>query len=75
LIFIIKKIFPVFYFINKQDYNECDVVLFENIPILNNFYPFRIRDSLQLHYQKVDSFLAPRRPTNGTIEIYLKKQE
>ncbi len=48
-----------------------DVVLFEHIPTLNNFYPFRVRDSLQLHYQKVDSFLAPRRgETQGMIEVY-----
>jgi hypothetical protein len=51
-----------------------DVVLFEYIPTLNNFYPFRVRDSLISHYQKVDSFLAPRREgdTDGIIEIYKK---
>ncbi|RYY53920.1 MAG: hypothetical protein EOO09_16285, partial [Chitinophagaceae bacterium] len=38
-----------------------DVVLFEHIPNLNNFYPFRVRDALQKHYQKIDSFMAPRR--------------
>jgi len=31
-----------------------DIVLFENIPALNNFYPFRVRDSLRLHYNLVD---------------------
>ncbi|MET0635093.1 MAG: hypothetical protein ABWZ25_03630 [Chitinophagaceae bacterium] len=50
-----------------------DLVLFEYIPNLNNFYPFRVRDSLQLHYQKIDSFAAPRRgDTQGLIEIYAK---
>ena len=65
---------------NKQCDNFCndiknkkyDVVLFEYIPSLNNFYPFRVRDSLQVYYKKTDSFLAPRRPTNGTIEVYVK---
>lgn len=48
-----------------------DLVLFEYIPSLNNFYPFRVRDSLMKHYQKVDSFVAPRRgDTQGMIEIY-----
>jgi len=51
---------------------KYDVVLYEYIPSLNNFYPFRVRDSLQIYYKKVDSFLAPRRPTNGTIEVYVK---
>jgi hypothetical protein len=51
-----------------------DLVLFEHIPNLNNFYPFRVRDSLLRHYQRVDSFLAPRRgvETKGMIEVYVK---
>ncbi|TDX01925.1 hypothetical protein [Dinghuibacter silviterrae] len=50
-----------------------DLVLFEYVPGLNNFYPFRVRDSLKVHYVLVDSFLAPRRPTNGVVEVYRKK--
>jgi hypothetical protein len=50
-----------------------DLVLFEYIPTLNNFYPFRVRDSLVVHYQKVDSFFAPRRgDTKGVIEVYVR---
>ena len=51
-----------------------DVVLFEYIPTLNNFYPFRVRDSLIRNYNKVDSFYAPRRgsDTKGMIEVYTK---
>jgi hypothetical protein len=59
-------------FCNKIKNRNYNVVLFENIPSLNNFFPFRIRDSLQVYYHKADSFLAPRRPTNGTIEVYIK---
>jgi hypothetical protein len=52
---------------------EYDLVLFEYIPTLNNFYPFRVRDSLINHYQKVDSFYAPRRgDVKGYIEVYVK---
>jgi hypothetical protein len=49
-----------------------DLVLFEYIPGLNNFFPFRVRDSLQVYYRKVDSFYAPRRgpETMGNIEVY-----
>ncbi|MFL5739173.1 MAG: hypothetical protein ACJ75B_03075 [Flavisolibacter sp.] len=51
-----------------------DLVLFEYIPTLNNFYPFRIRDSLQVYYQKADSFFAPRRgDTKGMIEVFVRK--
>jgi len=50
-----------------------DLVLFEYIPNLNNFYPFRIRDSLKTEYHLIDSFMAPRRgDTKGTIEVYIK---
>ncbi|HWK04067.1 MAG TPA: hypothetical protein VNS58_10580 [Puia sp.] len=49
-----------------------DLVLFENIPTLNNFFPFRTRDSLRLHYRLADSFMAPRRgDTKGEIEVYI----
>jgi len=51
--------------------HEYDLVLFEYIPTLNNFYPFRVRNSLLLNYHKVDSFYAPRRgDTRGVIEVY-----
>jgi hypothetical protein len=51
-----------------------DLILFEYIPTLNNFYPFRVRDSLRLHYPQVDSFPAPRRgvETRGVIEVFVR---
>jgi hypothetical protein len=50
-----------------------DLVLFEYIPNLNNFYPFRVRNTLQSQYRKIDSFPAPRRgDTQGVIEVYSK---
>lgn len=54
--------------------NEYDLVLFEYIPSLNNFYPFRVRDTLLQYYNKIDAFPAPRRgETAGAIEVYIKK--
>lgn len=47
-----------------------DLVIFEYIPTLNNFYPFSIRDKLRQHYVQVDSFDAPRIVYPGTIEVY-----
>ncbi len=51
-----------------------DLVLFEYIPTLNNFYPFRVRDSLRLEYRQIDSFPAPRRgvETQGVIEVFVR---
>ncbi|RYG06231.1 MAG: hypothetical protein EOO02_01285 [Chitinophagaceae bacterium] len=52
---------------------EYDIVLFEHIKNLNNFYPFRIRNVLKDQYKLVDSFQAPRRgDTQGLIEVYVK---
>jgi hypothetical protein len=64
---------------NRQlaDYNakirskHYDVVIYEYAPTLNNFFPFAIREELKKNYRQVDSFLAPRRPTNATIEVYV----
>jgi hypothetical protein len=50
-----------------------DIVLYEYVPILNNFYPFEIRDSLEKYYRKVDSFPGPRRNDYSLIEVYTKK--
>jgi hypothetical protein len=50
-----------------------DLVLFENIETLNNFYPFRTRKILKDNYRLVDSFNAPRRGnTQGLIEVYVR---
>ena len=50
-----------------------DVVIYEHLPNLNNFYPFVIRQDLQEHYQQVRAFEAPRSLYLGTIEIYFRK--
>jgi hypothetical protein len=60
-------------FESRISQHAYDLVLFEYIPVLNNFYPFRVRDSLQVHYQKIDSFAAPRRGEAGSvIEVYAR---
>jgi hypothetical protein len=61
-------------FENRIRTHYYDLVLFEYIPHLNNFYPFRVRDSLRLHYVQADSFPAPRRgaETAGTIEVFVR---
>lgn len=52
---------------------EYDLILFEYVPTLNNFYPFRVRDTLLNYYQKIDSFPAPRAGnTQGVIEVFFK---
>ncbi|HYF33151.1 MAG TPA: hypothetical protein VD993_18630 [Chitinophagaceae bacterium] len=50
-----------------------DMVLFEYIPYLNNFYPYQVRECLEQNYKKIDSFVAPRKPTpNAWVEVWVK---
>ncbi len=62
-------------FIERIKNNYYDYVLYEYIPYLNNFYPYKIREALQEYYNQVDLFPAPRKPTNHAwIEIYRKPE-
>jgi len=55
----------------EQD--KYDVFLFEVVPSLDDFYPEDIRTILQKNYQLVDTFLAPRKEEDSTIEVYLRR--
>jgi hypothetical protein len=50
-----------------------DLVLFEVIPNLNNFYPNEVRIELKRSYELIDTFQAPRRKTTEIIEVYRKR--
>lgn len=60
---------------SKIENHHYDLVLFEVIPFLNNFYPDEVRECLQNNYELIDSFLAPRQIQNSQIEIYLKPKK
>ncbi|MEQ8470489.1 MAG: hypothetical protein RIC35_04855 [Marinoscillum sp.] len=56
--------------VSRQEY---DIVLFQDIPNLEHFFPYEVRDSLRNTYQLQDSFLAPRKMENSTVEVYVRK--
>lgn len=61
-------------FVNRIRNNFYDLVIYEYIPYLNNFYPYQVRDALLNNYQRVDTFVAPRNPSNHAwIEVYIRK--
>ncbi len=63
-------------FCDRIKSNYYDLVMFEYIPYLNNFYPFQVRDSLLQYYDKVDVFTAPRKPSlQAWVEIYVPKKK
>jgi hypothetical protein len=57
---------------DKIQKKEYDVVLFEVMPDVDNFFPFDVRECLQLHYQKVDTFAAPTGYQTDFIEVYVR---
>jgi hypothetical protein len=62
-------------FCDRVKNNYYDLVLFEYIPYLNNFYPFQVRDSLLQYYDRIDVFTAPRKPSlQAWVEVYVKKK-
>ena len=63
-------------FFEQRITNEYyDLVLFEVIPDLNNFYPFGIREVLQEHYKMINQFQAPRDKTYEVVEVYVRKAD
>lgn len=61
-------------FTDRIEQNHYDVVLYEYIPYLNNFNPYKVRESLQANYKKIDSFPAPRNPSaQAWVEVYVRK--
>jgi len=53
---------------------EYDIVLFEYLRGLNNFYPFEVRDCLRENYELVDEFPAPRSDGYSPLEVYVRKK-
>jgi hypothetical protein len=60
-------------FVKKVDEEFYDLVLFESVPSLNNFYPYDVRNKLLEKYDRVDSFIAPRKVEDSTIEVFVKR--
>ena len=53
-----------------------DIVLFQSIPGLDNFFPYAIQNELKQYYQLIDTFEAPRKRSEGYsfIEVYVRKK-
>lgn len=53
--------------------SEYDLVIFQEIPSLNGFFPPEIRACLLENYHLSDRFLAPRIPMDSYIEVFIPK--
>jgi len=59
-------------FCERIEHQEYDMVLFEEIPYLNQFYPEEVRIALLKNYKMVNRFIAPREKAGAFIEVYIK---
>lgn len=63
------------FFVQRIESGYYDIVLYEYIPYLNNFYPYKVREALLRHYELADRFTAPRKPTTDAwIEVFVKRK-
>lgn len=60
-------------FCGKISRGEYDLILFEDIPNVNQFYPYEVRDCIKDNYKFKFKFLAPRVPEISYIEVYTKE--
>lgn len=60
-------------FCDKVSKKEYDIILFEDIPNVNQFYPYEVRDCIREQYTFKFKFLAPRVPEISYIEVYTKE--
>jgi hypothetical protein len=55
----------------KVSNKSYDLVLFERIPSLTEFYPTEVRSELSKDYVLVDTFLAPRKLEDSYIDVFV----
>lgn len=61
-------------FRDKVERGEYDVIMFEDIPDVNQFYPYEVRDCVRRNYHMKFRFIAPRIPEISYIEVYTKER-
>lgn len=60
---------------NNIENNYYDLVLFQTIDHLNNFYPNDVKVCLDEHYQLIDTFIAPRQIQDAQIHVFIRKNK
>jgi hypothetical protein len=60
-------------FCGRVSRKEYDIIMFEDIPNVNQFYSYEVRDCIKNNYTFKFKFLAPRVPEISYIEVYTKQ--
>jgi hypothetical protein len=62
------------FFCEQIESGEYDLVIFQDIPSLNGFFPPEVQACLKANYTIKDRFLAPRIPMDSFIEVYVPSE-
>ena len=57
----------------KIQNQQYDIILFEDIPDLNNFYSYDVFDCIEEHYEYLYEFKAPRVPEISSIKVFIRR--
>lgn len=55
----------------KIEQGYYDVILFEDVPSLTEFYPYALLKTASRTYTQIDTFKAPRKLDNATIYVFI----
>ncbi|SMG41845.1 hypothetical protein SAMN05661096_02826 [Marivirga sericea] len=53
--------------------SEFDIILFEDMPDVNNFFPYEVRDCALDNYEMSAKFLSPTGYKTDSVEVYIRK--
>ncbi len=80
----LKSNYPLWYHLNVSMFDrevdticsdisslEYDLILFEDVPFLNNFFAYPVLDCIRENYILVDKFDPPRRPVLGEVLVFI----
>ncbi len=57
----------------KVQNSEYDIILFEDMPDVDNFFPYEVRDCALQNYVKTTKFLSPTGYKTDSVEVYVKR--
>jgi hypothetical protein len=58
---------------NKIKNSEFDIILFEDMPDVDNFFPYEVRDCALNNYERTIKFLSPTGYRTDSVEVYIRK--
>ncbi len=57
---------------NKVDNSEYDLIIFEDMPDVDNFFPYEVKECALQNYKKIVKFISPTGYKTDSVEVYVK---